>query len=220
MPAESAVRDGDGPGYALIETFRFEPGSGFVRLERHLARLERSARELGFRYSRDRVDEALAGLSGRDAPLRVRLELALDGAVEVTSQPFVPLAPGTVWTIGIAEARLDAADPLVRHKTTRRQIYEAARAEFSRDEADEVVLLNGDGRLCEGTITNVFVDSGDGLLRTPSLANGLLPGVLRAQLIEEERAVEADLSPEDLRSAAAIFVGNSLRGLIPARLRA
>lgn len=220
MPAESAVRDGDGPGHALIETFRFEPGSGFVRLERHLARLERSARELGFRYSRDRVDEALAGLSGRDAPLRVRLELALDGAVEVTSQPFVPLAPGTVWTIGIAEARLDAADPLVRHKTTRRQIYEAARAEFSRDEADEVVLLNGDGRLCEGTITNVFVDSGDGLLRTPSLANGLLPGVLRAQLIEEERAVEADLSPEDLRSAAAIFVGNSLRGLIPARLRA
>lgn len=220
MPAESAVRDGDGPGYALIETFRFEPGSGFVRLERHLARLEGSARELGFRYSRDRVDEALAGLSGRNAPLRVRLELALDGAVEVTSQPFVPLAPGTVWTIGIAEARLDAADPLVRHKTTRRQIYEAARAEFSRDEADEVVLLNGDGRLCEGTITNVFVDSGDGLLRTPSLANGLLPGVLRAQLIEEERAVEADLSPEDLRSAAAIFVGNSLRGLIPARLRA
>ena len=220
MPAESAVRDGDGPGYALIETFRFEPGSGFVRLERHLARLERSARELGFRYSRDRVDEALAGLSGRNAPLRVRLELALDGAVEVTSQPFVPLAPGTVWTIGIAEARLDAADPLVRHKTTRRQIYEAARAEFSRDEADEVVLLNSDGRLCEGTITNVFVDSGDGLLRTPSLANGLLPGVLRAQLIEEERTVEADLSPEDLRSAAAIFVGNSLRGLIPARLRA
>ena len=220
MPAESAVRDGDGPGYALIETFRFEPGSGFVRLERHLARLERSARELGFRYSRDRVDEALAGLSGRNAPLRVRLELALDGAVEVTSQPFVPLVPGTVWTIGIAEARLDAADPLVRHKTTRRQIYEAARAEFSRDEADEVVLLNSDGRLCEGTITNVFVDSGDGLLRTPSLANGLLPGVLRAQLIEEERTVEADLSPEDLRSAAAIFVGNSLRGLIPARLRA
>lgn len=220
MPSESAVRDGDGPGYALIETFRFEPGSGFVRLERHLARLEGSARELGFRYSRDRVDEALARLSGRDAPLRARLELALDGAVEVTSQLFVPLAPGTVWTIGIAEARLDAADPLVRHKTTRRQIYEAARAEFSRDEADEVVLLNGDGRLCEGTITNVFVDSGDGLLRTPSLANGLLPGVLRAQLIEEERAVEADLSPEDLRSAAAIFVGNSLRGLIPARLRA
>ena len=220
MPAESAVRDGDGPGYALIETFRFEPGSGFVRLERHLARLEGSARELGFRYSRDRVDEALAGLSSRDAPLRVRLELALDDAVEVTSQPFVPLAPGTVWTIGIAEARLDAADPLVRHKTTRRQIYEAARAEFSRDEADEVVLLNGDGRLCEGTITNVFVGSGDGLLRTPSLANGLLPGVLRAQLIEEGRAVEADLSPEDLRSAAAIFVSNSLRGLIPARLRA
>ena len=220
MPAESAVRDGDGPGYALIETFRFEPGSGFVRLERHLARLEGSARELGFRYSRDRVDEALAGLSGRNAPLRVRLELALDGAVEVTSQPFVPLAPGTVWTIGIAEARLDAAGPLVRHKTTHRQIYEAARAEFSRDEADEVVLLNSDGRLCEGTITNVFVGSGDGLLRTPSLANGLLPGVLRAQLIEEGRAVEADLSPEDLRSAAAIFVGNSLRGLIPARLRA
>lgn len=220
MSSESAVRDGNTPGYALIETFRFEPDSGFVRLEHHLERLEASARDLGFGFSRNRVDEALARLSGRDAPQRVRLELAFDGTIEVTSQPFAPLPPGAVWTIRIAKARLNAADPLLRHKTTRRQIYEAARAEFSRDEADEVLLLNEKGCLCEGTITNIFVDPGDGLLRTPALANGLLPGVLRAQLIGEGRAVEADLSPEDLRSAAAIFVGNSLRGLISARLRA
>ena len=38
----------------------------------------------------------------------------------------------------------------------------AARAEFPREQADEVILLNERGEVCEGTITNVFVDMGDG----------------------------------------------------------
>jgi 4-amino-4-deoxychorismate lyase len=46
----------------------------------------------------------------------------------------------------------------------------------------------------------------------------LLPGVLRAELLDEGRAREAIYSYGDLQSAKAIFVGNSLRGLIPAKL--
>jgi 4-amino-4-deoxychorismate lyase len=216
MPSESAVRDGNGAGFELIETLRWEPARGFVRLERHMARLAASARELGFDLSPAGIDRALRDAVGGDAALRVRLTLAQDGKPEVTTQPFTPLAPDAVWALRIAETRLDANDPLLRHKTTRRAVYDAARAEFLREEADEVVLLNQHGEVCEGTITNVFVDAGNGVLLTPPLRCGLLPGVLRGELLESRKAKEAVLIEEDLRRANAIFVGNSLRGLIRA----
>lgn len=218
MPSESAVRDGNGAGFELIETLRWEPASGFVRLERHMARLAASARELGFKLSPAGIDCALRDAVRGDAPLRIRLTLPQDGKPEVAAQPFTPLAPGAVWTLKIAETRLDANDLLLRHKTTRRSVYDAARAEFSREEADEVILFNQHGQVCEGTITNVFVDTGDSILLTPPLRCGLLPGVLRGELLESGKAREVVLTGNDLRRANAIFVGNSLRGLIRARL--
>ena len=75
------------------------------------------------------------------------------------------------------------ADKLLRHKTTRRAVYEAARAEYPAAEADEVLLLNERGEACEGTITSVFLDDGSGILKTPPISCGLLAGVLRTELI-------------------------------------
>jgi 4-amino-4-deoxychorismate lyase len=216
MPSESAVRNGNGAGFELIETLRWEPTHGFIRLERHMARLAASGREFGFELSPGDIDHALRNAVGGNAPLRVRLTLARDGKSEVTTQPYAPLAPDAVWMLKIAETRLDANDPLLRHKTTRRTVYDAARAEFSRDEADEVILLNQHGQVCEGTITNVFVDTGDGVLLTPPLRCGLLPGVLRGELLESGKVRELVLTEDDLRGANAIFVGYSLRGLIRA----
>ena len=78
---------------------------------------------------------------------------------------------------------------------------------------------NERGEVCEGTITNIFVDAGDGgALLTPAQSCGLLPGVLRADMLETGKAVEAVLSVGDLQAAKALFVGNSLRGLIRASL--
>ena len=82
--------------------------------------------------------------------------------------------------------------------------------------AGRYLLLNRLGEVCEGTITNVFADMGDGVLLTPPLRCGLLPGVLRGELLEGGKAREAVLTEDDLHGAKAIFVGNSLRGLIRA----
>ena len=65
-----------------------------------------------------------------------------------------------------------------------------------------------------GTITTVFFDAGAGL-RTPPLACGLLPGVLREEMLDTGQAREAVLRGEDL-GRVRLWVGNSLRGLIPA----
>ena len=248
--------------FSLIETLRWEPEGGFVRLERHLARLAHSAAALGLvgaegarkalfaalppsalpgisptggeigktpapRSSSDGKETSPPSISplegempGRaeggapqPTPLRIRLELFPDGRIEVQTAPFTPLAENTVWRLRIATSRLSSTDPLLRHKTSRRTAYATARAEFPATEADEALLLNERGEVCEGTITSLFLDDGSGILKTPPLASGLLAGVLREELLETGRAVEARLLPEDLKSGT-IFAGNSLRGLI------
>ncbi len=201
---------------SLIETLRWEPGIGFVRLERHLARLARSAAALGLAGSEGAEQALFAALPPSAlpaSPLRIRLELFADGRIDVQAVPFTPLAADVVWRLKTAGTRLSSADPLLRHKTSRRAAYAAARAEFPAADADEVLLLNEDGVLCEGTITSLFLDDGTGILKTPPLASGLLAGVLREELLESGRAVEQVLRPEDLQGGT-LFVGNSLRGLI------
>lgn len=222
MPAERPLRDGADAGFHLIETMRWEKQAGLVRRGLHLSRLAASARALGFAFDAEKIDAALD--AGLDAPpadataaMRVRLALERDGRVAVAAVPFTPLAPGTGWRLGIAATRLDSSDPLLRHKTSRRGLYEAARAEFASRQADEVLLLNEKGELCEGTIASLFVQTGDGPLLTPPLRCGLLAGVLRAELLAEGKAVERVLRREDL-AGNRVFMGNSLRGLIAAEL--
>lgn len=202
--------------FSLIETMRWQPGAGFLRLDQHLRRLSRSADALGFRQPQDAKARLEKEVSG-DAPLRVRLVMTYRGKMEVTATPFEPVPETTVWRLKIARTRLQSEDSLFRHKTTRREPYEAARAEFSKDEADEVILLNERSEVCEGTITNIFAEAADGMLLTPPLTSGLLPGVLRAELIRERKARGEVLKLDDLRHRK-LFVGNSLRGLIPAEL--
>ena len=220
MSVESALRDGNGAGFELIETMRWEPGSGFLRFERHLARLYASAAELGFACDPERIGEVLSNaVNGQLIALRVRLALQHSGEAAAAVQPYEPLPADKVWRLQLARIRLDSGNMLLRHKTSLRQVYTQARAEYLATRADEVLLANERGELCEGTITNLFADFGDGPLATPRLDCGLLPGILRGELLDEGRAVEAIYSFDDLKAAKAIFVGNSLRGLIPARLR-
>jgi 4-amino-4-deoxychorismate lyase len=131
--------------------------------------------------------------------------------VETAPLPVAKLA----WRVRVADARLRSDDPWLRVKTTERRAYDAARAALPEG-VDEAVFLNERGAVCDGTITSVFVERA-GELVTPPLSCGLLPGVLRAELIAEGRCQEAELGAADLRRGP-LFVGNSLRGLIPARL--
>ncbi|PYB73096.1 aminotransferase class IV family protein [Rhizobium wuzhouense] len=202
--------------FSLIETMRWQPDAGFLRLDQHLRRLARSADALGFRQPQDARGKLEKEVSG-DTPLRVRLVMSFRGKIEITTSPYIAEAEEAVWRVKVAKTRLQSEDSLFRHKTTRREPYEAARAEFSKDEADEVILLNERDEVCEGTITNIFAEAADGTLLTPPLTSGLLPGVLRAELIRERRARGEVLKLSDL-SHRKLFVGNSLRGLIRAEL--
>jgi 4-amino-4-deoxychorismate lyase len=201
----------------LRETLRWEPETGFQRIEQHIRRLLRSADALGFRQPANTV-KTLEKQVGGETPLVVRLVMNYKGELDIEADPFVPLASDALWRVKIAQkAKLDSTDTFYRHKSSRREPYDAARAEFAADDADEVLLLNERGEICEGSMTSVFVETADGQLLTPPLDSGILPGVLRADLIREKKARGQALKPDDLKGHR-LFVGNSLHGLIAAEL--
>jgi 4-amino-4-deoxychorismate lyase len=197
-------------GVQLIETLGWD-GAAFVRLDRHLDRLMHSAERLGFACDRAAALAALRSGAHEGRPARMRLLLDAKGRVEVTAAALP--AARAEWRLGLAAARLTSDDPWLTLKSTRRAVYDEARAALPEG-VEELVFLNERGEVCDGTITTLFFDAGGGM-RTPPLSCGLLPGVLRAELLAQAGVQEAKLSVADL-GHVRLWVGNSLRGLIPA----
>ncbi len=213
----------------LIETMAFDPVEGVALLERHLARMMASAAALGFRFDRHLARNELQAATFRlREPRRVRLLVARSGklAVEVGPMPS-SVRPERSRGTGVSttldtngwQEPLDVAimplpvasdDFRLRHKTSDRGFYDVARAAAG---TAEVVFEDADGFLTEGSFTSLFVER-DGRLLTPPLARGLLPGVLRAELLATGRAAAAELTRADL--ADGFLLGNALRGLVPA----
>lgn len=199
----------------LIETMAFDPAQGIALLELHLERMKASASTLGFEFDRHALRNAIHVLCfDLDAPSKVRLLVSKSGAHALDASPLPPALPDpaicAVLPLPVAEG-----DWRLRHKTSDRGFYEDALRAAKAAGAHEALLLRDDGRITEGSFTNVFVPRGD-VLVTPPAALGLLPGVLRRSLLDSGRAVEGDLTMNDLEHG--FFIGNALRGLIPAKL--
>lgn len=210
---ESPVYETADPDLKVIETLRFAGQDEFVRLDLHVERAARTCARLQFPFDAQAMRAALQAAVG-DAPARCRVTIDRSGEILIETAPLAPTA--AQWRVSVAEETLTSDDPWLALKTTRREVYDRARAAMPEG-ADEVIFLNEHGALCEGSITNIFVPRGD-ILLTPDQACGLLPGVLRQELLESGRAREAFLTLDDLRADEGFFVGNSLRGLIPAKL--
>jgi 4-amino-4-deoxychorismate lyase len=221
---ESALRELAPGDLKVIETLGYLPGTGrdtgFRRLARHLARAARTCARLGIPFDLAAAEAALSSAVQTLPPqaelVRCRLTVDRDGRLEASAAVAAP-APAR-WRAMIGATRLQAGDPWLGIKTSQRRLYDETRAQLPPG-IDEVIFLNEAGEVCEGTITNVFLrldGDPDGPLATPPLACGLLPGILREELLASGAAVEGVLTLDDLRRAAAVFLGNSLRGLIPA----
>jgi para-aminobenzoate synthetase / 4-amino-4-deoxychorismate lyase len=198
--------------FDLIETMGFDPSEGIVELDRHLDRMRNSADDLDFSFDRHAArNELQAATFGRKQRAMVRLLLSRSGAMAIQVKPYddpeeLPVA------VAVRPLPVDPSDFRLRYKTTDRRFLDEARQEES---AYETIFVDPEGHLTEGSRTNIFVERG-GKLLTPPIGRGLMPGILRAKLIEEGRAEEAELTPDDL--SGDFYVGNIVRGLIPARL--
>lgn len=233
--------------YAPFETLRYDPSAlgptgsapGFVRLERHLARLERSSAWLGLKFEREAVVSVLHGVvAGLRGAQRVRVSLTPGGEFVATATPLsrdsfddtpdaalasarAAVAAGApLPRAALARQSVDETDPARAHKTTARELYYAARTAAERLGLEDVLFLDSHRQLAEGSVSSVFLvpasrqTGGAGKeVFTPPLSSGALPGVLREELIERGLVQERVLSEDDLRSAEAVLLGSSVRGL-------
>jgi len=206
--------------FDLFETLRADSEDGYRHLALHLARLMDSADYFGFPCDIDQaralLEQTRLGLASGQRH-RVRLALGAHGAWTIQSAPITPLHEPV--RVLIAPETTHSSDLFLRHKTSVRSVYDEAWRAAEAQGAFDALFFNERGELTEGGRSNVFVRI-DEQWYTPPLSCGVLPGVMRAVLLEAPawRASEKIVTREMLEQADDIVVCNALRGPLRAFL--
>ena len=201
-------------------------------LQRHLARLSEGCRRLGLSAPSETVltaticEQATAPGTGvvKLVVKRSAVEDAAQDEWRVHAEP--PRHRPSEWArdgvcIITCRTRLPMQPELAGLKLLDRTAQVQARQEWTQDSIAEGLMLDGDGRLVCGTMTNVFAVI-DQVVCTPAIVRCGVAGVMRAALLDAWRAndqatVIRDLGPEELKGASEIFLSNALIGVWPVR---
>ncbi len=194
------------PAFELFETLRLD-AQGAHHLWRHIRRLNTSAEYFGFPFDAVAVAADVVALPIPDAPQRLRLVLDRVGRHRVETFPL-DAAPSHV-RLAVATVGVRSDDPFLCHKTTRRAVYDRARA--THPTADDALLVNERDEVVETTVANLLYRIGDQWY-TPPLSSGGLPGVGREVLVAGGEVSERVLPLCELMACDELAVVNSLRG--------
>ncbi len=209
----------EGKPFDLIETMRWTADEGFYLIDHHMARLSQSARYFDYPFDEGRIRHSLNTHVAEEtnSALRVRLLLSGDGDISISSVALP--SPQELPAIVIDDERVTSNDPFLHHKTTRRAFYDKKFEEWSERGFGEVLFLNEQNEITECSRHNIFVEK-EGVLLTPPLTCGVLPGTFRQHLLETQNPPvrEELLTTEDVLSADRVYIGNSVNGLRLSRL--
>ncbi len=200
--------------FLLLESLLLKQGT-YPYLERHLARLQRSATYFSYPFSLPLVKKALASHAQEhfEGTHKVRLTLSKQGKMTITSEPIRPIP--TPIKVKLASQPIDIYNCFYYHKTTHRSMYEQLKKEHP--DVFDVLLWNKKDQLTEFTIGNLVLEI-DGIKYTPPISSGLLGGVMRETLLNEGTIQERTLTKADLTQATRIWLINSVRGWLPVQL--
>ncbi|MCX7705216.1 MAG: chorismate-binding protein, partial [bacterium] len=199
----------------LIETIRWSSNEGFYLLDLHLERLRRSAEFFKFIFNRRKIIRTLEKFVltlNCEKTYRIRVLLFQEGNISISYQEINLQLPDNQKTF-LSNKRIDPRNIFLYHKSTIRDDYDKAYREAAKNGYFDVIFKNKNNQITEGCITNIFVEK-NGILYTPPVSCGLLPGVLRNYLLQKGMVKEKILTEDDLHAADNIFLGNSVRGLI------
>lgn len=203
--------------FSLIETIRWERGKGYYLLGPHIARLRNSCGYFSVHLDLRKLKADLKNLEKEmsGGKWRVRILVNQRGEISAEKEPLEKIkAPVKVK---ISSHRVNSNNVFLYHKTTHRDLYDKERTTAQREGFFEVIFLNTNGEVTEGAVTNIFV-SKKGKLYTPPVKCGLLQGVLRERLLREGKAEEKIIYLKDILDADKVYVGNSVRGLLEAKV--
>jgi para-aminobenzoate synthetase/4-amino-4-deoxychorismate lyase len=203
---------------ALVESIRW--ADGWCSLDDHIARIEGSAEYWSFDFDKSTLLRALEDLEPElQKPSKVRVVCGPSGEIDVTAETAPKRwarGPGPSVepvTLAIDLEPIDSSNPRVYHKTTDRRTI-AARITKHTD-VDDVLMVNHLGRITESSIANVAFLM-DGEWTTPPVADGLLGGILRAQLVQDGTLTERSITIPEAINAEAVALVSAVRGWRPA----
>ena len=224
-------------GYGLFETMRAYNGKLFL-LDRHLKRLAESAGARGMDHALAGIDleracvDTLKANGLKEARLRLTVTRGEAGpfpgreqgaaTMLVAASAYIPL-PDAAYEKGykalISSLRRDSQSLLSGLKSTGYLLSVLARKEAEGADMDEALLLNEQGAIAEGSISNVFFVKEGGLV-TPPVASGILPGITREVVLalaagSKIKAVEADIRVSDIPRFDEAFLTNSVLEIMP-----
>jgi len=205
--------------FSLVESILYDARFGCQLIDLHLNRLEKSCKYFSINLEAEKLKKELAALGKKLKPaggkFKIRILTDFEGNFEIKEssldEPALPAA------IKISKQKTDPQNTFLYHKTTRRKLYEDELRKSRKEGFFEVIFFNKYGELTEGSITNVFVFKHN-ILYTPPVKCGLLPGVFREHLLKTGAAREKVLYRKDLKEAQQIYIANSVRGLLSAKL--
>jgi branched-subunit amino acid aminotransferase/4-amino-4-deoxychorismate lyase len=221
-PGEALALSPNDPGFAhgfgLFETICLRK----ARIElwqAHWQRLTWSAGELGIvcPYKESEVLAAVKALAGKlstDAIIKLSLIKEDDASrLLVYSRADRP-RPDRVGLLLMESCRVQETSPLAGHKTHNYLENLLALEAARKRSCFEALRLNSCGQLAEGAVSNLFFFR-EGHLHTPGRRAGLLPGVVREEVIQAFPVQEGDYAPADLLGAEAVFLTNASIGFLP-----
>lgn len=197
------------PSFQLLEALLWEPDRGYFLREEHLARLTDTAVYFGVPLDRPAIESQLADLAlTLSAASKIRLRVYQDGAFKLEVESLTQGALPSPVRVGLAREPVHSSTIWLYHKTTRREMYDAART--ARPDCDEVILWNERGELTEACTANIVLEmTGDWV--TPPVMSGLLAGVFRGALLTDGRIRERILTRADVCRAQGIYLVNAVR---------
>ncbi|MEQ1700884.1 MAG: aminodeoxychorismate synthase component I [Ilumatobacteraceae bacterium] len=206
LESKTAVLRSARTAFELFETLRLD-AHGVHRLAPHLRRLAASADYFGFPYDTAKIASQVVALPTPRTPHRLRIVLERTGRHRLETFPLDEQPPHV--RVAVHAGRVSSSDPFLCHKTTRRAVYDQARA--AHPDADDVLLVNERDEVVETTIANLLYRR-EGQWFTPPLASGGLPGIGRQALVADHTVSERVLPLEELGACDEFAVVNSLRG--------
>jgi para-aminobenzoate synthetase/4-amino-4-deoxychorismate lyase len=196
------------PDFSLLETMLWSPEEGYFLLHRHLERLADSANYFGYPVDAGEIKKLLLEYACQfKRAQRVRLLVDAEGMARIESSEL-PLLPESPVRLKVAREPISSTDPFLYHKTTQRQVYEAAQQAFP--DYDDVLLWNERKEITESCVANIVFEL-EGSLFTPPVDSGLLAGTFRAELIGQGIIRERVLMLEDLQRCSKLYLINSVR---------
>ncbi len=218
-------------GLGAFETISVVDGRP-IFLDRHLRRLEDAARFLDLGMPAERGIDRIAVLEYlrkwmsehdyRDRPEHMRrcalkIMLTQENVVfSMRDNPYTPDIYERGVAMDISNVRRNETSPFVYHKTMNYGDCILEKRNATAAGMDERLFLNTKKQISEGTVSNVFFVR-KGVIYTPKVSCGLLPGILREYLCDTEAVEETYIYVQDLKWYEECFVTNSLMGIMPVR---